>query len=221
MDRRATGVASRLERRVLGLAERADPAAMAVPVLAIICLLGILGVIYNSDLSSPFNMEHEGMPAADWSAAVLFGSGSLFVAARHLMPTHRRVPWLVLGVFLCYMSLDEFTVIHEHLELATGIDWQLLYVPIVLPGALAAVTVLRDLLTVTRVAGLVFVTGIVCWVVSQIFERLEWSSSTVPVRPGLIPPEEVLEMTGSALFGFAALVAVQKLLATRDSAAVV
>jgi hypothetical protein len=116
------------------------------------------------------------------------------------------------------MSLDELTVIHEHLETLTGIDWQLLYVPLVIPGAVAAIVVLRELYETKLLSAILFAGGIVCWVVSQLFEHLEWSSATEPIHPGLIPPEEILEMTGSCLFGFAALVAIRALLERRASA---
>jgi hypothetical protein len=99
------------------------------------------------------------------------------------------------------MAGDEALALHERLEAATGVDWQLLYLPIVLAGAAGSLAVLRR--ERSELARWVpWVGGAAAWGVAQAREFAEFDSADVP-RNGyglMVVAEELLEMTGSLLW---------------------
>jgi hypothetical protein len=152
--------------------------------------------------SGQFDLDAEGRLFAVLSGAILLGGAALVVLAvrRGMVPAHL----LLLGLLLAFMGLDEIATIHERLERATGIDWIVLYLPLMALGGLAALELLRrtKVLPVTAT----FLAGGACWAVAVVLEKLEWPTSSKVPGPhyaAMMIPEELLEITGSFLFAVA------------------
>jgi hypothetical protein len=110
------------------------------------------------------------------------------------------------------MAIDEATGMHEALERVSVVDWQTLYLPIM---AVAGVLWSLALLQMVMLERLAFVAGALAWGVAQVLEALEWTGPRDAERAVdgygiLMGFEELLEMTGSALFALAALLAVRR-----------
>lgn len=193
------------------LASAADPRLVAAVVFCCIAALGVLGILNNDDPASEFYMDSEGVLPANFSAAVLFFSGGLAIVAGATLPGIRSGWWIFLGLFFCFMGVDEWRALHERIESAAGVNWQFLYLPVIAVGGVAWLLVLRDMLASRPAAGL-FLAGALAWVVAQVFEAIQWglaapgAEDDVLIHPGLVPPEEILEVSGSALMGLAVLV---------------
>jgi len=142
-----------------------------------------------------------------WAALAALVSGLL--AAGRLRPLLHA-----LAGFFAFMALDEGLSFHERIEAAAGIDWQELYIPIFLIGAVAGVgtvIALRGL----RAAQLTFLAGGGAWFVAQVLEEVQWGSDDQPIRlyNWLMVPEELLEYVGSALWFVALVLVIRHLLA--------
>ena len=111
-----------------------------------------------------------------------------------------------LGALFAFMAIDEVVQIHERLEGATDANWQLVYLPVMAVAGGVWLLVLRRLTGGPR---LLFVAGAAAWVVAQLFEWVQRDGAVLTHRWTILP-EELLEMTGSALFALA-------LLSARDS----
>jgi len=148
-----------------------------------------------------------------------FSGGMLFIAALaafllagRVRPAGvSRLSLIALACVFAFMALDEMIFIHERLEVITGVDWQILYAPIVLVAGVAWVGVLLRLWSHPRAAAL-WLAGAAAWIVAQGLERAQWDGAVL-LHPWITVPEEGLEMTGSALFALALLVALQSVLA--------
>lgn len=119
-----------------------------------------------------------------------------------------------LAGFFAFMALDETLSFHEGIERTTGIDWQVLYLPIFLIGAVAgigALVVLRGL----RAAQLTFLAGGAAWFVAQTLEEIQWGANDEPIAHYnlLMVPEELLEYLGSALWFVAFVLVIRHVLA--------
>ena len=197
-------------RRIARQAARIDPRLAAVVVFAGIAVLGALGIANNDDNSSQFYMDTEGVLPAKFSAALLLGAGLVAALAGLSLEGIRSRWWLFLGFFFAFMGIDEWRAFHENLETSVGVNWQYLYLPVILLGGIAWLIAVRDMLP-ARLPVAMFVCGALAWVIAQVFEAVQWelaapgSDEDVLIHPGLVPPEEILEMTGSALFGLAIL----------------
>jgi len=149
-----------------------------------------------------FNLDQEKTGPAIFSALLLAAGGLAFLSAVLMRRTSR---WTTpLALLLLLMAGDEFLLWHESLERSTGVDWQVLYAPIILAGGASALLVLWRLRG--GVAAAFLGLGCFAWAVSQVLEALQWDGDRI--NPGyrfMMPLEEVLEMGGSALFLLAAL----------------
>lgn len=137
-----------------------------------------------------------------YSAALLLVSGAAFslLVQRRILPRST----LALATLFLLMSADEALTVHESLERSSGIDWQLLYAPLILAGGLAALHVLHVI--PSRSASMLLLIGIAAWGESQILEFAQWDGDIPRLGYGrLMFAEEVLEMLGSALFLLSAL----------------
>ena len=142
------------------------------------------------------------------NALVLGAAGTALF--RHPGLRGRRGASRLVGAGLVFMAFDELFSVHELLETASGIDWLVLYLPVI---GLLAVGSLFLLIGWWRV-GLrrptwLFAAGGTCWAVAQVLELLQWESEFVraPGYWGYVFVEESLEFTGSSLFLLAALFA--------------
>jgi hypothetical protein len=147
-----------------------------------------LGVPPHADVG----LDGEYNAWAAWSALLLLVAAVLAA---------RTAPQL--AALLFFLAADEGLKIHERLEGRTGIDWQIIYLPVFALGAFLMLSVMLSLRGAARV---VLVLGGTCWVVSQVLERIEWAGDVL-AHPGLVLPEEVLEASGSILFAAALMLA--------------
>ncbi len=209
--------------RIARLVARIDPRVAAAVVFGGIAVFGALGIADNSDHDSQFYMDTEGVLPAKFSAALLLGAGLVSALAGLSLEGVRGRWWLFLGAFFAFMGIDEWRAFHENLETSVGVNWQYLYLPVILLGGIAWLIVLRDMLW-ARLSVALFVCGALAWFVAQVFEAIQWdlaapgSEEDVLIHPGLVPPEEILEMAGSAMFGLAILYVLWKRLGPGRSA---
>lgn len=152
------------------------------------------------------------IPSAFSGALLVIAALAAFLLAGRLpLAAASRLSLIALGSFFAFMALDEMFYLHERLEVLTGVDWQILYAPIVLVAGVAWLGVLLRLRSHPRAAGL-FLAGAAAWIASQGLERAQWDGAVL-LHPWITVPEEALEMTGSALFALALLMALQSVLA--------
>lgn len=196
---------ARFERLVSRLAVR----PVVVVLLVLILGLGASGALFEATgQPSGMDLDAEMQLPAFAAALVLLLAG--LVGLLNWRHRERGWPWLGLGLLFMVMSLDEVAAIHERLESATGVDWQMLYAPVFLfAGASFLAAVLR--LGRSTSAGLL-VLGAGAWVIAQFLEWLQWGGGgTEPVDfyARAMVVEEVLEIAGSSLFLVALLLAFQ------------
>jgi hypothetical protein len=205
---------------VLAFIARLDSRLVAGAVFAVIATLCALGIAHNLE-PSPFNMDSEAVPPAYWSALLLWAAAGLALLAvpAGAIPARRTRNWLFLGGLFAFMGLDEWRAIHETLESTTSINWEILYLPIVIPAGVAWLAIVSTLWREHRLAASMMIGGAICWVLAQGLENYQWGSglheSDVLLHPGTIPAEETLEMSGSALFGLALMLVIQRTLRKR------
>lgn len=155
----------------------------------------------------------------DWTlpaafSALLLACAALcaFAVGRRQIFGMRRSAYL-LGALFLVMGLDEAFQLHERLESATGVDWQLLYLPLILVCGVAWLLVTRALGRF-RPAQALMVVGGVAWLAAQTLEQVQWNGDVqVAGYSAMMFAEEILEMGGSALF----LIALYWVLFRRDS----
>lgn len=134
-----------------------------------------------------------------FSAFLLAANGWLV----YLLVRAGRLKRAVLGlaVFFVFMAFDEMLKIHETLEKWTGIDWQILYLPLVLA---AGIGWLFLWLKGDWPARLLWTGGAACWVLAQGLEAIQWGGFEGDQRVDgymvMMVAEELLEMAGSSLF---------------------
>jgi hypothetical protein len=101
---------------------------------------------------------------------------------------------------------------HERLERWSGIDWQLLYVPLMGIAAVALWGVFRRYRNQTRIAALLGI-GATAWIVVLTLELIQnWGGS--PIQAAIYVPtmitEETLEMIGSTVLLVAAILILRR-----------
>lgn len=202
MGRADAGTVARV--RVALRAQGVDPFGSLIGGLAVIVILGILGIVHVSgvahtwivDLDAEFNVP------ALWSGGLLLTAALLAIELRH----HERLrPVMGLAGLLGFMGIDEIATLHEHLERWSGVRWELLYVPLVALAALA-VGVSWTRLGDTPWARPALAAGAACWVGAQALELAAWDGTTpVAAYDLLMVTEELGEMVGSLMFVVALL----------------
>lgn len=194
-----------------------EPKVVAVVVLGALAVIGVLGGLQAAQ--GP--VEAEGGPApsgilgwfyldgeynlpAIFSAVIwLFAGVSLYTAGRARERGWRRQIWSGLAVALVYLALDEAFGFHEKLEGRTDVDWQLLYLPLLIAMAAAGLYVLLQSRGTARL--LLLAAGAAAFG-AQVLEAVQWDGQ-VPVDSyrQLMVPEEILEPTAAALIAVAGL----------------
>jgi hypothetical protein len=183
------------------------PAQVAAPVGLCIAALVILGVLQRTLYPTWLlaNLDSEASVATPFSAALL---GAAAVAWGLIGLVQRPVSRLVIGwaALLGLLAVDEGNAFHEALERSTGIDWQLLYLPILGLGALIWQRVVRSYLP-SRTAVLLITAG-AAWAATLGLELVQhWGGQAAAASvydPAMII-EEGLEMVGSTLIIMAGL----------------
>jgi predicted tellurium resistance membrane protein TerC len=174
-------------------------------------LFAILGsIVYpgGGDLRA-FDLNKEQTFPATFSGALLLAAGGLALLngfVRSPSASDRRW-WIVLALVFAFLGLDEIAALHEAVQDRVHVWGQAVLAPVVVVGVYAWWRAMRQLWN-EQPAGLLFLAGAGAWIFSQLIDaglNEHWGWTIVP--------EEVLEMTGSALFGLALLVALQRLVA--------
>lgn len=198
------------------VARWATPARFGWTAAGIIALLGVLGILDTAgaidapvlDLDREYNIPPI-FSAALLSCAAVFAA---FYGAVRVDKGPQMRPAALLAVLFLFMSADEFGQIHERLEDATGIDFEVLYAPLVAACGVAWLLVLRRLWP--RVGPrLLLMGGAAAWVVAQALEDLQWHDD---IGNGvhangyevMMVIEELLEMAGTWMFCLALLIPV-------------
>ena len=195
--------------------ERASDAVSRVPAIptavatgVVIAVLVAFGIAQRAAFPEwrLANLDTEASIATFFSATLLWAAAAcwLFVAMR-AQPGHLalRVWWLL----LVWLALDEGNAFHERLERWSGVDWQILYAPLLATGVVAwwgLVRRYRDL----RDVGIWLVAGAGAWGIALVLELIQnWGGS--PARAAIYDPtmiaEEALEMIGSTAMLIAAV----------------
>ncbi len=178
--------------------------AVAVVAGMVITALVILGIVQRTVAPtwSAANLDSEASVATWAAAALLWIAAGVWVLAA--ASGWSRWAWVWAAV-LAWLALDEGNGIHERLERWSGVDWQLLYLPVLAVAWLAWVRIVR---TTPRRQALGIIGGGAAWALALALELVQnWGGE--PIRASLYDPmmvaEETLEMVGALLFLLAAL----------------
>lgn len=157
------------------------------------------------------------------SLATRFSSGLLWIAAFWwllvaLTVRPRSVALWIWCLILAWLALDEGSAVHEQLERWSGIDWQVLYLPVMGLAAAVWLGLVRRYRNDRGVVALLLA-GAAVWLVALTLELVQnWGGAPVQAvvyNPTMIA-EEALEMIGSTVLLLAAILALQ--IATRTQA---
>lgn len=184
----------------------------------LILVFAVLGALeFDGAPLALFDLDGEGKPPALFASLIDVASAGGAVALHAAL---RRRRWLLLGWFLLYMGADDLLTIHEHLQTLTGVQWQVIYLPLFALGGAVGLLALLDLRRLAPRSAALMVTGGAAWALAQLCEQLEYSDGLMVDGYGALATiEESLEMAGSSLFVLAFLVALRRLAATRGAGA--
>ena len=193
------------------LALRIDTRRLALIVGALIAGLAVMGILRygNKEQLGAFNLDGERNVPAVFSAALWTAVSGLAVLVGRADRWHA---WHAFAVITLVGAADEFGEIHERLENKTGIDWQLLYLPVGVLAAILFVAIGRRLWRL-GVSFTLFAIAAGAGVVSQLLEQVQYGENDEPVRGYrvMVVSEEVLEMTAALLIGLAFLAALRRI----------
>ena len=193
-----------------------EAAEIAIALGIAIALLGIAGAVVGTDAyqgegsiwDRMFSLVNEKTVPTFFSGAILFAGGlCAMVAARvRLYGMHRL--WIAFGALLIFMSADEVFQIHEHIETATGIDWEQPYAVVAIGAAFVWFNVLRRMEPFPRS---LMIAGAVGWAISFVLEDAEYDSADHRVSGFAVMAiiEELGEMIGSSLWLLAIVIALK------------
>jgi hypothetical protein len=167
--------------------------------LAVSGLLGVCGFGFEHwGLPTAFDLDEELVVPSFWSGGLL--AGATVAAGAVWRSTGRRWALGLCGVF-AYMACDETIGIHEWLERTTGVDWQILLLPLAAAGGVGWLGALRAAWRHGPVTPLLLGAGAAAWFGAQVLEALQWDGTRHAAHYYLFMyPEEVGEMVGSACF---------------------
>jgi hypothetical protein len=199
--------------RVTGL--KVPPLVWALA--ACVGALGILGA-YNALVSEvpAFSLQEE--LRNGFNVPVLFAGVILLLAAAlgariaRAASSNRRI-WAGLAVLFTFMAFDETLLIHEDLQRAVDVEWQILYIPIFLFALTLWIAVLRACSGSER---FLWIAGAAAWGSVQLLEAIghvrEGREPTETAAGGgaLRAVEELGELTGTTLFIWALLLIVAR-----------
>lgn len=157
------------------------------------------------------NLDSEASIATWFSAALLWSAATCWLLVAATARPRLLALW-IWSLLLAWLALDEGNAFHERLERWSGIDWQLLYLPV---GGIAAVAwwgLVRRYWT-QRSTGVLLVAGAAAWASALLLELFQnWGGS--PVRAAIYDPamitEEALEMIGSTMLLIAAILVLSR-----------
>ena len=187
---------------------RLDLRTVVIGLASLIVLFGIMGAIVYPGGGGlrAFDVNKEQTFPATFSGLLLLAAGGLALLnglVRSQTSVGRRW-WIVLALVFAFLGLDEIAALHEAVQDRVHVWGQATLAPIVVAGVYAWWVTLERLRK-EEPAGTLFILGAVAWIVSQLIDvKLNdpWGWTVIP--------EELLEMTGSALFGLALLIALRR-----------
>ena len=199
--------------RLVSLVSRARVLPVAVISGSAIAMLAAAGILQRTayPLWGAANLDSEASVAMWFSAALLWAAAGCWLLVAVTLPIPSRSTW-IWWLVLAWLALDEGNAVHERLERWSGIDWQIIYLPIM---ALAVVAwwgvVRRHLNEGSNVA--LLVGGAAAWAVALVLELVQnWGGP--PVKASIYVPamitEEVLEMIGSTVLLLSAILALRR-----------
>lgn len=182
---------------------------IALPLAAAIAVLGAAGVAAGLLDVQAFNLDGErNVPAVFSTLLLAAAAGLVLVFSSTVHPGRPHRPGIVMAFVVAWMSLDEFAAVHEFLERRTGVDWQTIYLPLMLVAGVTWVVILRELRVAPR-AAVYWTIGASAWLVAQALEFFQWDGDRhVRGYAAMMVPEELLEMVGSSFLGLAMLAAI-------------
>lgn len=205
-----------LRSGLAALDDRLDLGLLGIAVGGCILAFGLIGgLVGTGELQAlAFDLR------ADQTLPAIFGAGlSLLAGGIALLlwqvtsDGSARRSWLAMGTVLILLGAADLVAVHHILQDLTGIErGQVVILPLVAAAFVCWIAILRRL--TTPLARRLWILGAGAWVLSQVIDVLQPSGRFVP---GVVP-EEMFEMSGSALFGFALLITLRGLV--RESTAV-
>ncbi|HUT77622.1 MAG TPA: hypothetical protein VM285_08045 [Polyangia bacterium] len=158
--------------------------------------LEFLGPVQNA--SNPlqwFDLNQElTFPAYFSGLLLLVMAGlALLVSSMPAVRLGSGTPWVLMALIVSFLAFDEVVDIHGRLQGSAGVEAQVLLAPLILVAAVVGLVLLRRIWPQPVVRGM-FLGGAAAWGLAMAIDP-----STHPGAP-LAFPEEMLEMTGSALF---------------------
>ncbi len=198
--------------RVVVLASRVPAVVVAVVLGVGIGVFVVLGILQRTAFPEwgVANLDSETSIASRFSSALLWVAAFWWLLVAITVRPRSLAIWIWWPV-LAWLALDEGSAVHERLERSFGIDWQLLYVPVMAVAAVAWWGVVRRYRSQTRIAALLMA-GVAVWIVALALELVQnWGGS--PVQAAIYIPtmiaEESFEMIGSTVLLLAAILALQ------------
>jgi hypothetical protein len=183
------------------------PRTFAIGAAALIATLATFGILQRTLFPtwSLANLDSETSAATFFSATLLWAAAAGWVLVAIVTSDRRKATW-TWAVILIFLAIDEGNAIHEKLERWSGIDWQVLYIPLLFAAGLTAWNLVRGrhLDTATRA----FVATAAAWAITLLLELIQnWGGE--PIADAVYDPtmvaEETLEMVGATLMAIAAL----------------
>jgi len=198
------------------LAEPEVRPAAARAALLLVVVIALPGIATAAGAGHTlFDLDAERTLPATVSGAVLAFAACIALLVGRALRSPGRLAAYGLAVLFGFMALDEIAELHERLERALAVDWQVLYAPLAMVGGIGFV-VLLALARSLRAEQLLLVAGAGAWVAAQILERLEWGGGTQSAAAysarlaetdykAMAVVEEILELAGSACFALGLL----------------
>ena len=188
-------------------------AAIAGIGIAVFVVVGILQRVAFPDWGLA-NLDSEVSLATRFSSGLLW-AGALWWVMVALTVRPRSVALWAWSLIMAWLALDEGSAVHEQLERWSGIDWQILYLPVMGLAAVVWLALVRRY-RLDRGVVVLLVAAAAAWGTALMLELVQnWGGE--PVQAAIYNPtmiaEEALEMIGSAVLLRAAILALQ--IATR------
>ena len=200
--------------QTLGIARaavsRVNIAALVIGIAALGVFFGIMGsIVYpGGGALRAFDLNKEQTFPATFSGILLLAAGGLALLngiVRSETARGRRW-WIVLALVFAFLGLDEIAALHEAVKDRVHVWGQATLAPVIAAGVYAWFVTLQTLRKENPRAAALFGLGACAWILSQLIDvklNEPWGWTVIP--------EELLEMTGSALFGLALLLALRPL----------
>jgi hypothetical protein len=213
------------ESRLLLLLEALPARRVGYVGLGLITFFGVMGVMYEEGMldrlprNDDFALDGEWDLPVVYNASLMWAAGALTVALAGLRRAYgeSRTWWVFLAAVFVYMGLDDLFQLHEGLSSATGVSWQILYLPIIAMAFAAWLVAVRRLREHAYAVWLL-TAGAGAWVLAEGLEVLQFDDRGLQLGfdfyghetiPALMIAEEVLEALGALGFLVAVMLVTQ------------